>query len=78
MLKRSDAYNELAFASGDGVVLARAAQLPQGYKAVPGGVVATAKGHLSILSDLEGVGQCLLALQKARSAGIGLGRLETK
>ncbi|KAK3077634.1 hypothetical protein LTS18_009701, partial [Coniosporium uncinatum] len=37
-IKRSSAYDELAFASGDGVVLARAAMVPEGYSVVKGGI----------------------------------------
>jgi len=74
-IKHSDAYDDLAFASGDGVVLARAAMLPEGYRAVPGGVVATKRGHVSLLGDLEGVGKCLSALILARRQGVGLGSL---
>ena len=33
-IRRADAYNDLKFGSGDGVVLAKAAMLPEGYKAV--------------------------------------------
>ena len=71
---RAAAYDELAFASGDGVVLARAAQLPEGYKAAKGGVVSTNRGHVTLLTDHEAVGRCLNALMRARSAGVGLGR----
>jgi len=77
-IKHSDAYDDLAFASGDGVVLARAAMLPEGYRAVPGGVVATERGHLSLLGDLEGVGKCLGALILARRQGMGLGSTDDK
>lgn len=67
----ADAYDDLAFASGDGVVLAKMAQLPAGYVAARGGVVATDKGHVSLLSDLEAVGKCLNALITARREGVG-------
>ncbi|OQO05864.1 hypothetical protein B0A48_09959 [Cryoendolithus antarcticus] len=40
-MKHADAYDELAFASGDGVVLARAAMLPEGYNAARGGIIVT-------------------------------------
>ncbi|KAF2744686.1 hypothetical protein M011DRAFT_164317 [Sporormia fimetaria CBS 119925] len=56
-IKRADAYDELAFASGDGVVLARAAQVPKGYQVVRGGVVSSERGHLTLLGDLEAVGR---------------------
>ena len=72
-IKHADAYDELAFASGDGVVLARAAQLPPGYKAARGGIVSSARGHVTLLGDLEGVGKCLNALERARRSGVGLG-----
>lgn len=62
-IKRADAYDNLAFASGDGVVLARAAQLPPGYKVSRGGCVSSERGHISLLGDLEAVGQCLNALR---------------
>lgn len=65
-IKRIDAYDDLAFASGDGVVLARAAQLPDGYRASKGGVVSSDRGHISLLGDLEAVGQCLNALRNER------------
>ncbi|KAL9102267.1 MAG: hypothetical protein Q9163_002559 [Psora crenata] len=65
-IKRADAYDDLQFASGDGVCLAKAAQLPEGYKAVPGGKVKTKRGHVGLLGDLEAVGKCLDAVWKAR------------
>jgi pimeloyl-ACP methyl ester carboxylesterase len=68
-----DAYDNLVFASGDGVVLARAAQLPDGYRAAKGGVVASERGHVTLLGDLEAVGRCLTALHKARRKGVGSG-----
>ncbi|KAI4153752.1 MAG: hypothetical protein LQ340_002107 [Diploschistes diacapsis] len=72
-IKRADAYDNLVFASGDGVVLARAAMLPRGYKVVEGGRVRTERGHVGMLSDLEAVGRCLLAIVGGRQEGIGLG-----
>ncbi|KZM18317.1 hypothetical protein ST47_g10536 [Ascochyta rabiei] len=72
-IARADVYDELAFASGDGVVLARAAMVPEGYSVVRGGAVSSDRGHVTLLGDLEGVGRCLHAVMKARQAGIGLG-----
>lgn len=72
-IARSDAYSSLSFRSGDGVVLSKSAQLPQGYRAARGGVIASERGHVTLLSDLEAVGRSLLALSKARKAGVGLG-----
>ena len=72
-IRRADAYDDLAFASGDGVVLARAAMLPGGYKVAKDGKVRTERGHVGLLGDLEGVGKCLLAVGKARKRGIGTG-----
>jgi hypothetical protein len=72
-IQRADAYDDLAFASGDGVVLARAAMLPPGFRAVRGGVVASERGHVTLLGDLEAVGRCLSAIRVARKARIGLG-----
>ena len=75
-IARSDAYDNLAFASGDGVVLARASMLPAGYKCARGGRVRTERGHVGMLGDLEAVGRCLAALVRARREGVGLGKVE--
>lgn len=72
-IPRADVYDELAFASGDGVVLARAAMVPEGYSAVRGGVVSSDRGHVTLLGDLEAVGRCLHAVIHARRNGIGTG-----
>ncbi|KAK3057551.1 hypothetical protein LTR09_001735 [Extremus antarcticus] len=72
-IKHADAYDELAFASGDGVVLARAAMVPAGYSTARGGIVSSERGHVTLLSDLEAVGKCLNAVIKARRRGIGTG-----
>ena len=72
-IKHSDAYDELAFASGDGVVLARAAMMPQGYTTARGGTVASDRGHVTLLGDLEAVGKCLNAVISAKRKGVGCG-----
>ncbi|GAB7361897.1 hypothetical protein MBLNU230_g1935t1 [Neophaeotheca triangularis] len=72
-IKHADAYDNLAFASGDGVVLARAAMVPNGYQVVRGGVVNSERGHVTLLGDLEAVGKCLCAVVGARGRGVGLG-----
>lgn len=72
-IPRADCYDELAFASGDGVVLARAAMVPEGYSVVRGGVVSSDRGHITLLGDLEAVGRCLHAVMKARKGGVGMG-----
>lgn len=72
-IKHADAYDELAFASGDGVVLAKAAMLPEGYQAVKGGTISSERGHITLLGDLEAVGKCLNAVVKGRGRGVGLG-----
>lgn len=61
-IKHADAFDNLAFASGDGVVLARAAQLPKGYKACRHGIAESDRGHVTLLGDLEAVGKCLNAI----------------
>lgn len=61
-IKHADAYDNLQFASGDGVVLARAAQIPDGYHVAKGGVVSSDRGHVTLLGDLEAVGRCLNAI----------------
>jgi len=73
-IKYVDAFDDLAFAAGDGVVLASAAQLPEGYRCVKGGRVESDRGHVGLLGDLEGVGRCLEAVVDARAKGVGLGR----
>lgn len=75
-IKLTSCYDELAFASGDGVVLAKAAMVPHGYSVVRGGVVPSERGHVTLLGDLEAVGKCLVAVIKARKLGVGLGRKE--
>ena len=72
-IKHADAYDQLAFASGDGVVLARAAMVPEGYTTTRGGVVSSERGHVTLLSDLEAVGKCLNAIMLARRRGVGIG-----
>lgn len=72
-IKCADAYDDLAFASGDWVCLAKAAMVPAGYKLVKGGMVRTERGHVGLLGDLEAVGKCLLAVGEARRKGVGLG-----
>ena len=73
-IRRADAYDDLIFGAGDGVVLASAAQLPLGYRCVKGGRVESARGHVGLLGDLEGVGRCLGSVVGARvEGGVGLG-----
>jgi hypothetical protein len=75
-IPRADCYDELAFASGDGVVLARAAMVPEGYSVVRGGVVSSDRGHITLLGDLEAVGRCLHAVIQARRGGVGKGKVD--
>ncbi|KAI1306584.1 hypothetical protein F5Y03DRAFT_353883 [Xylaria venustula] len=70
----TDAYDDLVFRSGDGVVLAKEAMLPAGYELVKGGRISTDRGHITILGDLESVGRALQAVIRGRRKGIGLGR----
>ncbi|CAI6336671.1 unnamed protein product [Periconia digitata] len=72
-IKLTSCYDELAFASGDGVVLAKAAMVPSGYSVVRGGLVPSERGHVTLLGDLEAVGKCLVAVIKGRRRGVGLG-----
>ncbi|KAI8947345.1 hypothetical protein F4801DRAFT_515534 [Xylaria longipes] len=69
----TDAYDDLVFRSGDGVVLAKEAMLPEGYELVRGGRISTDRGHITILGDLESVGRALQAVIRGRRKGIGLG-----
>ncbi|KAL2753638.1 hypothetical protein ACRALDRAFT_2060783 [Sodiomyces alcalophilus JCM 7366] len=73
-IKCADAYDDLVFRPGDGVVLAREAQLPEGYELVRGGKVSTERGHLTMLGDMPAVGQALEAVVRGRRKGIGLGK----
>ncbi|KAJ8122597.1 hypothetical protein O1611_g9800 [Lasiodiplodia mahajangana] len=70
----TDAYDDLVFRSGDGVVLAKEAMVPEGYELVRGGRISTDRGHITILGDLESVGRALQAIIRGRRKGIGLGR----
>lgn len=72
-IKHADAYDALAFASGDGVVLAKAAMLPEGYRVAKGGVVSSERGHVTLLGDLEAMGRCLNAIIEGRRRGVGVG-----
>ncbi|KAK4179242.1 hypothetical protein QBC36DRAFT_363704 [Triangularia setosa] len=72
-IAHADAYDDLMFKSGDGVVLAKEAMLPEGYEVVKGGRVCTDRGHITMLGDLAGVGRALEAVVKGRKKGIGLG-----
>lgn len=74
-IKHASAYDALAFASGDGVVLAKAAMLPDGYKVARGGLVSSERGHVTLLGDLEAVGRCLRAVLAARRKGVGMGHI---
>jgi pimeloyl-ACP methyl ester carboxylesterase len=73
-IKYTDAYDDLAFAAGDGVVLASAAMLPRGYRCVRNGKVETDRGHVGLLGDVEGVGKALQAIIEARAKSVGLGK----
>ncbi|PHH72964.1 hypothetical protein CDD80_4125 [Ophiocordyceps camponoti-rufipedis] len=77
-IRAADAYDDLLFRPGDGVVLAREAMLPEGYALVRAGRVCTERGHLTMLGDLSAVARALEALVRGRNKGIGLGRLSEK
>ncbi|KAK7419861.1 hypothetical protein QQX98_003048 [Neonectria punicea] len=68
-----DAYDDLLFRPGDGVVLAKEAMLPDGYSLVRGGRVCTERGHITMLGDMPAMGRALAALVRGRRKGIGLG-----
>lgn len=72
-IRRADAYDDLQFASGDGVCLARAAMLPPGYVCAECARVRTERGHVGLLGDLEAVGKLLEAVMEGRRKGTGLG-----
>lgn len=72
-IARTDAYDDLVFRPGDGVVLAREAQVPEGYELVKGGRICTERGHLTMLGDMPAIAKALEAVARGRSKGIGLG-----
>lgn len=72
----ADAYDDLLFRAGDGVVLAKEAMLPEGYAVVKGGRVSTERGHITMLGDMDAVGKSLRAVIRGRRKGIGLGNSE--
>ncbi|KAH0538429.1 hypothetical protein FGG08_004977 [Glutinoglossum americanum] len=72
-IMRADAYDDLSFASGDGVCLAREAMLPKGYNIVKGGRVSSERGHVTMLGDLQAVGKCISAVLAGRRRGVGCG-----
>ncbi|KAI4102141.1 MAG: hypothetical protein L6R37_004564 [Teloschistes peruensis] len=72
-IKCRDAFDDLEFASGDGVCLARAAMLPPGYECVTDGKIRTERGHVGLLGDLDAVGKCLMSIMEGRKKGLGLG-----
>ncbi|KAK3333690.1 hypothetical protein B0T19DRAFT_133810 [Cercophora scortea] len=69
----ADAYDDLVFRSGDGVVLAKEAMLPEGYELVKGGRICTDRGHVTMLGDLVAVGRALESVVRGRRKGIGMG-----
>jgi hypothetical protein len=71
----ADSYDNLAFASGDGVCLSREAMLPDGYHLVKGGRISSDRGHVTLLGDLNAVGRAIQAVTKGRAKGMGLQRL---
>ena len=74
-IRHKDAYERLIYHSGAGVVLARAAMAPEGYKVVRHGKIRTNRGHVGLLGDLEAIGRCLSAVQRGKVNGIGQGRV---
>ncbi|KAG5935546.1 hypothetical protein E4U53_000416 [Claviceps sorghi] len=72
-IAHADAYDDLVFRPGDGVVLAREAMLPEGYAVVRSGRVSTERGHLTMLGDVAAVAKALGALLRGRQKGIGTG-----
>ncbi|EGR46611.1 uncharacterized protein TRIREDRAFT_66023 [Trichoderma reesei QM6a] len=71
----ADAYDDLVFRPGDGVVLAKESMLPEGYSLAKGGRVSTERGHVSMMGDLPALAKGLGALVRGRRKGIGYGAL---
>ncbi|KAF8419330.1 hypothetical protein EV426DRAFT_538918 [Tirmania nivea] len=57
-------YDDLIFGAGDGVCLAKAAQLPRGYKACA--KVLSDRGHIGLLGDLDSVGKAIEGVVRER------------
>ena len=74
-IPHSDVYDNLAFASGDGVCLAKEAMLPEGYQVAYGGRIRSDRGHVTLLGDLNAVGRAIEAVSRGRAKGIGMGVL---
>ncbi|EFX03929.1 hypothetical protein CMQ_857 [Grosmannia clavigera kw1407] len=72
-IARSDAFDDLVFRSGDGVVLTRESMVPDGYHVVRDGYVSSDRGHVSLLGDHAAVGRAIEAVIRGRTKGIGLG-----
>lgn len=72
-IPHADAYDDLVFRSGDGVVLAREAMPPAGYEIVRDGRISTDRGHITMLGDMAAVGRALEAVVRGRRKGIGMG-----
>ena len=71
----ADVYDNLAFAAGDGVCLAKEAMLPPGYQVINGGRIRSDRGHVTLLGDLNAIGRAIDAVGRGRAKGIGLGRV---
>jgi hypothetical protein len=61
---------DFTYGPGDGVVLARSAQLPEGFVTVA--KVKSNRGHIQLMSDLKAVGTAIEAVVLAKKAREGL------
>jgi hypothetical protein len=57
---------DFTYGPGDGVVLAKSAQLPQGFVTVA--KVKSNRGHIQLMSDLKAVGMAMEGVVRAKEA----------
>ena len=57
---------DFAYGPGDGVVLAKSAQLPEGFVTVA--KVKTNRGHIQLMSDLKAMGMAIEGVVQAKGA----------
>ena len=55
---------DFVYGPGDGVVLARSAQLPKGFASVA--KVKSTKGHIQLMTDLDAMGNAIQAVVVAK------------
>jgi hypothetical protein len=57
---------DFTYGPGDGVVLAKSAQLPEGFVTVP--KVKSNRGHIQLMSDLKAMGMAIEGVVRAKKS----------